>query len=386
MRIGILTLPLHGNYGGNLQAYALMQVLRDMGHEPHLIARTRKRAPLRKRVTELAKRAIKKYVLRRPGIHLTVGLVDSAEQRRLEKHSLRFIAGKIQPQTRKFSSRRELERHIQEYRFDAVVVGSDQVWRPRYAPDIRENFLCFLREGDCVKRIAYAASFGTTAWEYSQEQAAACADLIRKFDAVSVRESSGVDLCKAQFGVEAEHVVDPTMLLEADHYRQLADKQPRHSQPRFALVYLLDEDPARSSVVKAVGDTLGLTPHRVNSIGDDGSAAPVEAWVAGFRDAEFVITDSFHACVFAILFQKPFLAYGNASRGLSRFESLLDMFGLSARLISTPNQATDALLTSPIDWALIESILEKQRKKARAFLESALCAQNALALKDDHCD
>src|SRR5690606_15864360 len=102
--------------------------------------------------------------------------------------------------------------------FDTYIVGSDQCWRPKYSPNITNYFLDFLNDKQNVIRISYAASFGTSDWEFNEPETKMCRDLIQKFDAVSVRESSGIELCQKYLDKEAQHVLDPTMLLELDDY------------------------------------------------------------------------------------------------------------------------------------------------------------------------
>ena len=99
---------------------------------------------------------------------------------------------------------------------------------------------------------------------------------------------------------------------------------------------------------------------------------PVEQWIDGFNKAKFVVTDSFHGCVFSIIFKKPFIAIGNASRGMARFESLLRMFKLENRLIHSENELTEQLLNSEIDYEAVHEILANERKKAEDFLLKAL--------------
>ena len=107
---------------------------------------------------------------------------------------------------------------------------------------------------------------------------------------------------------------------------------------------------------------------------------PVSAWLRGFRDAAFVVTDSFHGCVFSILFNRPFVAIGNASRGLSRFHSLLKTFGLESRLVLLGDEGFDAaarervlrLVRVEIDWARANATPARERARSRAFLERAL--------------
>ena len=98
---------------------------------------------------------------------------------------------------------------------------------------------------------------------------------------------------------------------------------------------------------------------------------PVEKWLRGFYDAQYVITDSFHACVFSILYQKPFVVYGNKHRGMARFHSLLAIFGLEDRLVTTPEEALD-VIARPIDWNYVNTQLTKWRKKSLNFLTSSL--------------
>ena len=105
---------------------------------------------------------------------------------------------------------------------------------------------------------------------------------------------------------------------------------------------------------------------------DDCIMPSVEQWLDGFNKAKFVVTDSFHGCVFSIIFRKPFIAIGNASRGMARFESLLRMFKLENRLILSEDNLTEELLNSEIDYDAVHEILTKERKKAVKFLEDAI--------------
>ena len=109
-----------------------------------------------------------------------------------------------------------------------------------------------------------------------------------------------------------------------------------------------------------------------NSIYKSGVKSPpsVEFWLQQFEDAEFVVTDSFHACVFSIIFGKEFIAYGNKNRGLSRFTSLLRMFGLEDRLILSFDEY--------IDKEIVSSITESQKKLEELRIESKEWLSNAL--------
>lgn len=335
MRIGILTLPLHTNYGGILQAYALQTMLERMGHEVVVIDKPYGWIlPLWKRPFIYTKRAIKKYILRQKEIVLLEEKKRQKEFPIVSQHTQQFIEKYIH---RKVVNSPE---ELQERNFDAIVVGSDQIWRPKYYRSIENAYLAFAEEWN-IKRIAYAASFGTDDWEYTPEQTKKCGELLKKFDAVSVREASGVQLCKEHFGVESQHVLDPTMLLDKEDYIRLIETAGTPKSKGTLLNYILDETPEKHALIEKVAKDKGLVPFRVNSKVEDRTTPledriqpPVENWIRGFYDAEFVVTDSFHACVFSILFGKPFVVVGNKERGMARFESLLRTFGLGNRLVN----------------------------------------------------
>ena len=114
----------------------------------------------------------------------------------------------LQPQTQLFSSVKSVQK-IGNYDFDAVIVGSDQVWRKGYNDDRKSNFFLDFITNKKTKKIAYAASFGVDFWGYSPQETKRYSELIKKFDGISVREDSGQKLCKEYLGVEATHVLDP---------------------------------------------------------------------------------------------------------------------------------------------------------------------------------
>lgn len=338
MRIGIITLPLNTNYGGILQAYALQTVLERMGHDVCLIEERRVplSLPLWKAPLSYGKRILKN-ILGHPcpifyerKVNREIPIVRKNTDRFINRYIKRRIVDS-------FSD-------LNESDFDAIVVGSDQIWRPKYFPNIENAFLDFAKDWN-IRRIAYAASFGTDDWEYDSKQTSECGRLLRMFDAVSVREDSGADLCKKHFGVNAEHVLDPTMLLVKEDYIKLFEAADTPKSNGNLLCYILDETEEKKALIKHIAAEKGLIPFNVKSISDDINSPlyeriqpPLEQWLRGFYDADFVITDSFHACVFSIIFNKPFIVYGNINRGLSRFISLLNMFGLTERIV---NNQTD---------------------------------------------
>lgn len=140
--------------------------------------------------------------------------------------------------------------------FDAFVVGSDQIWRPvyftrMYDTSITDAYLAFARNRN-IKRVSYAASFGTEDWEYTEKQTKACIQFLQMFDAVSTHESSGAELCKRHFGVDATQVLDPTMLLTKEDYVKLINDSSTPKSKGHLLCYILDETKEKTDVIDFV--------------------------------------------------------------------------------------------------------------------------------------
>jgi hypothetical protein len=373
MKIGIFTLPLHTNYGGILQAYALQKVLRDMGHEAWLINRERNfKLPLSKAPFVYLRRLIRKYLLFRKDAVIFLEKKKRKEYSVISVNVQKFIKQNMQP-IMAIMHVNDIPKNF----FDVIIVGSDQIWRPRYnKPKIENAFLDFTKKWNFVKRIAYAASFGTSNWEYSKLQTNKCRKLIRKFDAISVREASGINLCKEHFNVDAQLVLDPVMLLDALEYVELAKKE-RGGVEGELFVYILDSNKEKHSGINIMSQTLNYKAFYAST---DNSKAnldkritiPVEEWLKSFFLAKFIVTDSFHACIFSVLLNKPFIVYGNLERGLSRIQSLLKLFELEDRLIINLNDLSYNKINATIDWEKTNRILEEYREKSLQFLKTNL--------------
>lgn len=377
MKIGILTLPLNSNYGGVLQAYALQTVLKRMGHdvlEVELKKNLRwQYPPLWKMPLSFGKRFLFKYIVRRKNQKILLERYERKIYPLLVHDILEFIS--------KYIKQFKVDKLIDcKGKFDAFVCGSDQIWRYKYYPlfegDIANVYLKFLGDDSC-KRIAYAASFGTDNWEYPAKETAECKNWIQKFDAVSVREATGVKLCSTYYDIKAKHVLDPTMLLSKDDYVDLIEKSDVPKSKGNLFCYILDNTDEKMNVVKNIEKQRHLSSFFMN--GDCGNwtedlekriQPPVESWLRAFYDSEFIVTDSFHACVFSILFHKQFLVIGNKERGLARIYSLLSMFGLEDRLTSDTDLDINRMKT--IDYDRVDEILAKHREESRTFLIQAL--------------
>ena len=270
-----------------------------------------------------------------------------------------------------------------EQHFDAFVVGSDQVWRPRYNDSLYINYLGFVKSGR-TKKISYAASFGVDNWEYTPEETALCKALAGRFNAISVREKSGIDLCDKYFNTKACQVLDPTMLLRREDYVGLCDKNKIHSDNTL-FVYLLDDTQEKRQIAEDIARKMQLEMYyfmpetKLNHICNEAdlqkaSFKSIEDWLLGFCNCRYVLCDSFHGTVFSILFNKPFSVISNGKRGNTRFDSLLSVFNLQDRLVNDINDTHNCI--TDIDWENVNPILEHQRTISLNFLKSNLYVAN----------
>lgn len=379
MKIGILTLPLHTNYGGILQAYALQTVLERMGHEVKVIDKSRyHQISLWKIPFAYIYRGVKKFIF---GKNVNI---------RQEKYYNFCLDRDVvtQKYTRPFIDLHVKLLHVEKFSelkesdFDAIIVGSDQIWRAIYTRLFMQSttaaFLEFASSWTSIRRVSYAASFGTSAWEYSPKDTKMCKRLIQQFDTVSVRENDGIELCEKYLNyANAVQVLDPTFLLDQEDYKNLlGQNESKHKNSVFC--YILDLNEQKKQLIQSVEENLQLKSFFVNSRVDDWNAPiqeriqpPVEDWLQGFVDADFVITDSFHACVFSIIFKKQFIVIGNEKRGLSRFSSLLTMFGLESRIVLKLDDF-DVRNLDDIDYDCVYEKLEVCKNKSLTFLEKSL--------------
>lgn len=374
MKIGILTLPFNNNYGGYLQAYALIKVLKDMGHDPILINRRINKKTILFHTKYTCKQIVKS-ILYLKKYALFYNYEKAYRNRGI--NMLSFVNRYIYPQTDPIFSSKDLKKKCIGI-FDACIVGSDQVWRPEYVPEIKDFFLRFLSEDNSFK-IAYAASFGTAAPQYTHEQILECGKYLSKFKAVSLREDSGKNIIK-KFGwtyPDVSLVLDPTMLLPKEHYFNLISSYTHHNvdYKRSIFCYVLDKSTEIENIIKTVSETLSLSPYNIIDTKrwneNDYKMPSIEEWLIGIKESAFVVTDSFHGTVFCILFNKPFFLYTNKERGSDRFSTLLKLFNLEDR-IANEYKNFDLKLKTKINWDEVNTKIEEFRIKSLSFLSKSL--------------
>ena len=381
MNILLVNFILRANHGGILQCYALQELLKSMGHnvvKPDLIEKREFQFSIIL-ILKLIKRIFERFLLKKNN-EILAELNNDRKNLLPRQNAISFINKYLN--IIRVNSLDELDGKD----YDAVIVGSDQVWRKPFTDKLLTNkstsdnaFLAFTEKWNC-KRIAYAVSIGVDYWEYNEEETRVLRELIKKFDAVSVREDSAIQLIHENLSpdIKVNHVLDPTLLIPKEKYIDIVRESRVMKSNGNLLIYILDSSEEKTKIIEMFAEKYEYTPFLVNNPNTERANCPVNEriqtsipqWLRGFMDAEFVIADSFHACVFSIIFEKPFFVLANVNRGLTRISSLLRMFGLEDRLIS--DFSIEDINLSPINWKEVNSKKEIIRNYSIDFIKNAL--------------
>lgn len=281
--------------------------------------------------------------------------------------------------TNKVQSIKDLKKLNNE--FDIFVVGSDQVWRGIWNIDTKTHYF-FDFVNDDKKKIAYAASFGVDYWEGDEKLTEEIKPLIKRFNHISVREESGIDICKNTFGIDnAVCVLDPTLMISREDYQPILDdwQDKSHLKKKYIAHMLLDDTKELRNESQEIANYLKAEINHIKGksfkiFGKDITFYnKVSQWLTYLKDAELVITDSFHCTVFSLIFHKKFVVVANKARGIARLETLLSKVGLEDRFFTDVKDVMKSgILDKEIDYNEVDKKLEVHRKYSMDFLKKAL--------------
>ncbi|CAH7141212.1 PS_pyruv_trans domain-containing protein [Vibrio chagasii] len=353
MKIAIVTFPLINNYGGIIQAYAMVELLKDLGHQPVLI-----NLQPESKFKAIGKYLIKKYILIKPKKNKNYPKLVR------DKKLHGFIVKNITPLSKEIRNSAELHIHFEEEPYDACIVGSDQVFASMGFTNFKNDFSLGFMSDDILK-LSYAGSFGGNKFRGDPSMVSVHANNLSRFDAVSVRENSAINVCDELFGIKATHVLDPTMMIDKTSYLDILgySQLPKNKAELFA--YVLDSSEDKQRMLNKLAQDRSITLTTLNDGNKSGKVISMEEWLKSILLAEHVITDSFHGCVFCIIFNKPFNCFVNEDRGADRFYSLLELFGLESRAIINDSSSIDY---TDIDWNDVNKRLDVLRGKSKEFL------------------
>lgn len=340
MKIGILTFHWSNNYGAVIQAYALLSKLKELGYDACIIDR-------QIRYNGVLRRLFHRYSYQ----HHYSWNVFNKERKRV-----------FSPISNPYKSHADLVNNFDNEKFDAVIVGSDQVWR--WGMMGNNYFLDFLGDGS-TRRYSYAASFGLSKWEGTEEKRKEISSLLKQFNAISVRENSGVQICRETFGVDAQLVLDPTLLHDRSFYEStLLKGKPLKSNGKV-VSYILGKK--YKNQVLQISEWAKIKGLKHNELFWTSLDIPsligrsefhflhvdLTTWLDEIRNAEYVITNSFHATVFCILFEKKFVVLESPGGGRDRLLTLFTSLGIGNRMVESVDHV-DSILSTQIDYTSIK--------------------------------
>lgn len=258
---------------------------------------------------------------------------------------------------------------------DAVVVGSDQLWRPS---NIVGCYFTLEFVPDDVKKIAFSTSFGVSELPATLHKHAK--RFLSRIEHISVRENSGADIVKKESGRDATVVCDPTMMMTAEEWMQIQDRKS-FADGRYILMYLMGENPGQRDFVKRLSKQTGCRIigllHGATYIASDEDVVDEKPYNVGpsefinlIRNAEYVCTDSFHCCVFSILNSTKFFAFrrwpdGSKFSANDRLYTLLDFTGLSNRMLRGTEDVSECIA----DEINFKDVLERVDEKRKISME-----------------
>lgn len=351
----------HNNYGSIFQYYALQQYLKCWGVKSYLL---RYMFPTKDMLNGLAHKAISE-------LHQKWSIANTFRHIKTQWEFRSFLHNRCNVTPLKYTSIEELKRNPPQA--DIYITGSDQVFGGWLEP----NFLTFAPKGK--PRVAYAASFGKR--ELTSEHQAHIINWLQAFDAVSVRERSGVEIC-LKMGVKTRHLLDPTLLLDAEDY--LPDNTPRAETSKYIFCYFIHEKKAANLRIDDISKFSSEKEVKLKVTGIEGPEQVVprrylcqyspEKWLNHYRYADYVFTNTFHGTVFCIIFHKKFcvlLQKGTTIQQNERIYSLLEMFGLQDRILEQ-EKAISSIIDDYIDWTYVEEVKKNWREKTDLFWKEIL--------------
>lgn len=366
-KIGIITVHRNVNYGANLQAFASCKYINNLGFNAEIIDYLPKELDKDNYLFSWLKLSYDggKTSSIAHNLKLLAALALSAPVKNKKLKSFYAFRKKHCKLSPKYINSND----ILKGEYTDVVCGSDQIWNPDITNGINPFYF-----GDILgikNKISYAASLGKEAYNQADEQKAA--ELIKNIDYVSVREEKSVEYIKSISGKEVVGVCDPVFLLTREEYEKIA--KPINVKKPYLLVYSVVGNPVMLSAAKEYAAQKGLTLVEICQNKNRHAkhiqlcvASPQE-FLGAIKDAETVITNSFHGTAFSIIFNKDLYVFDNKARG-SRITNILSKADLEERIVESEIKEL-----APIDYCVVKNALEDYISSSKQFLDSAIKAQ-----------
>lgn len=362
MKAGILTFHASHNYGSMLQAYALQKILTNLGIENEIINFR----------SDIQKSLIPPYIsLRHPRSSLmklikeprkTVDLLS--KYNRFEKFLRNYLNV-----TQELLSAEDVAEFVKNANYDAIITGSDQIWNP----GCWDFNMCYLADFHFYgKRIAYAPSLGSNLNQISEEERERMRVAINRYHTLSTRESRGKEFLSRITDKPIDVVLDPTLLLDAEDYSEIANERVNISEP-YIFYYTPREESGYFTKAKELSYLTGLNilvTQNYPEYKSDGIIRKLDCGPKEFltliKNATYTIGNSFHLLAFSLIFGKEFFLLSNEPD--SRMLNILTPLRLQDRLIIDK----PVTIQPPIEYSVIKPALVSARNKSLNYLHSAL--------------
>lgn len=349
-KIGIVTINDYDNYGNRLQNYATQEVLKKMGYSPltlknHNILNTKNKFIIR----------IPKFVI------LRLKEILKYNRKRYKKFkNFNSYIDKTKFWITPYSKIND--------KYDFFVVGSDQVWKPTYGRMRDVDFLCFAKP---EKRIAYSASFGID--ELPDEKKEFAKKYLNSFKKISVREESGRRIVEELTSrKDVELLIDPTMMLNANEWDKVSKKPEQLCNEKYILNYFLGTiSESRKREIERIAKKYDCKIINILDRNDPFYETGPSEFLYLEKNAFLICTDSFHASVFSIIYNRPFIVFEREDNKVnmnSRIETLLTKFKLEKHRFV--DRIEDSVFME--NYAEAEEVLKYEKTKAEKFLKDSL--------------
>lgn len=363
MKVEVITLHRVTNFGSLLQTYATQTALEQLGCEVETVDFVPEGLSFYRSVWPKGHSTVKRLVKLAPLTACNMIQFSMSD---------RFLRKYIHLTKKQYKCFAELAEDCPKA--DVYISGSDQLWNTQNSnppADLGAYYLAFA--GD-QKKVAYAGSFGKS--DFSDEEKAMVTDWLKRYHALSVREDTALDTLH-DFGLDGIHVVDPTLLLTAQQWREFCTK--KQPKPGYVFIYNLNRnkilEQAAVALAKKKGlrvvnfaDTFEFVKGAENRFGND----PLD-FINYISNADYVLTDSFHGTAFSLNFSRQVLSIP-APKYNCRLESILRMTGCESRMFTTVEEAL-AKAEKPIDYSVVSEKLDASRSASVEYLKEALACR-----------
>ena len=366
MKIGILTFHRADNLGALLQVYALQKKIEDLGYEAVIIdyrCKTIEDAYVYSVVPKIRKNIIKWFWSL---LVVNPKLNEKCDNCAMFRNNYLKITEPVYT---------EVDRKKIQESFDVVITGSDQIWNENLTGG-KDDWYCFKKVEELHTRvISYGASVGNIS--HFQNVFELYESNLRNYYRISVREKEvGIFLSK-ELNKDVQKVIDPTMLIEQSTWDELVDKSKYVIKEKYILYYDVEMNSVAMAVAKKIASAKKVKLVHFNESIEMNfrgkyvqQSGPCE-FLALIKNAEYIVTSSFHATVFAILFKKKFVTIPHQTTG-SRVRCLLEDINLVSRMVCSLNDFSLDTIDKSINYFDVEKKIDLLRKESVTWLKSSL--------------